>query len=334
MVVEEEVRVKKGKDLSAASMQSPDDLEATYRNKGGKSYVGHVVNVTETADPENDVQLITKVQVESNNVDDAQMLVEAIPELVERTELSQLYTDGGYGSGEVDELCHQNGIEQVQTAIRGATPSKEKLHLADFEIGVDEEENPNRISCPAGKLGAISSLRKPGRYKAIFAQDGCAGCPLLEQCPTHLKKKRPQRSFYFTLNEIRVASRRRRMKQEKATGTNLRAAVEATVRQISCRLQHGHLRVRGHNRVSMVMLASATMANLRRIWRHLTDTAPIENEANDTSNIEKQSQNGKNDSGYGQKYFWDADFGFQDFLLAAQTRFRFSEQSLCLGQFS
>jgi hypothetical protein len=56
--------------LTADSLQSPDDWEATYRHKSGKDYVGYVANVTETSAPENPFQLIVKVQAESNNTDD------------------------------------------------------------------------------------------------------------------------------------------------------------------------------------------------------------------------------------------------------------------------
>jgi len=40
-----------------------------------------VANISEYCDPENSLQLITKVQVEPNNTDDAQMLVEGNTDL-------------------------------------------------------------------------------------------------------------------------------------------------------------------------------------------------------------------------------------------------------------
>ena len=60
-VEEKTLKTKIGKELSASSLQSPDDLEATYRQKNNKSYKGYVANITETCDPENKLQLITKV---------------------------------------------------------------------------------------------------------------------------------------------------------------------------------------------------------------------------------------------------------------------------------
>ncbi len=104
---ESNIVVKAGTELAADTLQSPDDLEATFRKKRGEGHVGYVVNVTETVDPEQGLQLITKVQTEPNTADDAQMLNEALPDLVERTELKTLYTDGTYSSPAVDATCQE-----------------------------------------------------------------------------------------------------------------------------------------------------------------------------------------------------------------------------------
>jgi len=87
---------KENKELTSDCLQSVDDLEATYRTKGDGHYKGYVANITETCDPENELQLITKVQVAPNNVDDTQLLAEALPNLKERTGVKTMITDGGY----------------------------------------------------------------------------------------------------------------------------------------------------------------------------------------------------------------------------------------------
>jgi len=76
-----EVQTKTNEELESGSLQSVDDLEATYRKKGRKKYKGYVANLTETCDPENELQLITKVQVAPNNINDNDLLVEALPRL-------------------------------------------------------------------------------------------------------------------------------------------------------------------------------------------------------------------------------------------------------------
>jgi hypothetical protein len=96
-------RAKENTEITSACLQSVDDLDATYRTKGTGHYKGYVANITETCDPENDIQLITKLQVAPNNVDDGQLLAEALPNLKERTDLETMLTDGGYGSEVSDD---------------------------------------------------------------------------------------------------------------------------------------------------------------------------------------------------------------------------------------
>jgi len=269
IIEEKEIRAKEGGELSADSLQSPDDLEATFRKKRNEEYIGYVTNITETADPDNELQLILKVQTEANTTDDGTMLAEALPELVERTDLKEMYSDGGYNSTQVDNVCHDEEVELIQTAIRGKTPSKEQVNLEDFTFIMNENGEPAQIICPQGQTVAVEKGSKEGRFKATFIEPECAICDLLAQCQMNTLKRQPQkRRLYFTLEQIRVAQRRQRMKQEKKSGRNLRSAVEATVREISCRLGHGRLRVRGKFRVEMTMIASAAMANGRRIWRY------------------------------------------------------------------
>ena len=56
-VEQDTVQSKPNAQLSASSLQSPDDLEATYRNKRGQGYQGYTANLTETCDPDNELQL-------------------------------------------------------------------------------------------------------------------------------------------------------------------------------------------------------------------------------------------------------------------------------------
>ncbi|MFQ5398284.1 MAG: hypothetical protein ACE5E7_01665 [Anaerolineae bacterium] len=174
IVEETALRPKKGDELTADSLQSPDDLEATFRKKRGESYSGYVTNVTETAEPDNPFQLITKVQTESNTTDDAKLLAAALLGLVERTELEIMHSDGGYNSAEVDTICRDEGVELVQTAIRGGRPSSERVNLADFTFILDENGEPAEITCPKGKISKVEAGRKAGRHAATFGRSDCA----------------------------------------------------------------------------------------------------------------------------------------------------------------
>jgi hypothetical protein len=264
------VVAKQNKALSASSLQSPDDLEATYRKKRGTGYRGYTANITETCDPENELQLITKVQVAPNNVDDTQLLAEALPDLKERTDLDTLYTDGGYGSPEIDDAMTDNHIEQIQTAIRGRKPSSEKLHLSDFEIKQSEEGKPTQITCPQGQDVKVQLSNRKNSFMAHFEKDDCQTCPYVSICPAKPGKRDPNWHLRFTQDQTNVSQRRRRSQVHQKEGRNLRAAVEATVRQVKHPFPAGKLPVRGQFRVTCMVIGSAIMSNIRRIQRYRT----------------------------------------------------------------
>ena len=263
------LRPKAGKELSASSLQSPDDAQATYREKAGKGYIGYIVNLAETCEPENDFQLIVKVQTESNNTDDAVMLAKALPELVERTDVDQMYTDGAYNSPDVDDLMREHHVEQIQTAIRGRKPSSDKLSLDDFEWQTDTDGRPEAVTCPHGQHADVTPGHKADRFRAAVQRATCETCPLAGMCPTLPLKRTPERVLRFSQHEVDLALRRQRSTQAHASGQNLRAAVEATVRSVKHPFGNGKVSVRGKPRVSIVIVASALMSNLRRIHQHL-----------------------------------------------------------------
>ena len=63
-------------------------------------------------------------------------------------------------------------------------------------------------------------------------------------------------------------------------GRNLRAAIEATVRQVKHPFPAGKLPVRGRFRVTCMVIGSAMTANIRRIQRCLEARTKLENEKN------------------------------------------------------
>jgi hypothetical protein len=262
---EDDPRPRKGKELSAGSLQSPDDWEATYRNKGGEGHRGYVANLTETCDPENKFQLINKVQVEPNNVDDADMLKEALPDLKERTDVEQIHTDGGYGSPDVDEAMREAKVEQIQTAIRGRKPPEDKLGLEEFDWEIDGDGKPQEVICPHGQRVEVHPGRKEHRYLAYFDSAICSDCTFVDQCSTEPLKRKPRHVLRFSQPETGLALRRKRSADMRAAGQNLRAAAESTMRSVKHPFRNGKLPVRGKPRASMMIVASAAMTNIRRI---------------------------------------------------------------------
>jgi len=266
------VSAKPNTELTSSCMQSPDDLEATYREKRGVGYQGYVANLTETCDPENKLQLITKVQLAPNNTDDDQMLAEALPNLKERTDVDEMNTDGGFGGNKSDPLLAALNVELIQSAIRGRNPDPEKPHLADFDIQLGEDSKPRQVTCPGGQKVTVRPSSQQKSYVACFELPPCQECPLFKEgkCLAQPGKQSDKRlRFRFTLADAQASQRRRRSNESKRQSGNLRAAVEATVRSVKLPFPEAQLPVRGQFRVTCMLIGSAAIANVRRIQRYL-----------------------------------------------------------------
>ena len=269
-LIENSPHAKENTELTSDCLQSVDDLEATYRTKGSEHYKGYVANITETCDPANEIQLITKVQVAPNNVDDTQLLAEALPNLKERTGVETMITDGGYGGEASDVALHEQGVNLIQTAIRGPRPNPDKLQLSDFDLHTDEQGNPVTMTCPHGQTAPVKSTRT-SKWQARFAPTICDTCPFHQKgrCCLKVQIRDPLYLLAFTSRQVVVAKRRKEHLAHKDDESNLRAAIEATVRSVKHPFPAGKLPVRGRVRVTCMVIGSALMSNLRRIQRYL-----------------------------------------------------------------
>ena len=272
----EQVKAKEGKELSACSLQSPDDWEATVREKGDGVHIGYVANITETCDEQNPFQLITKVQVTSNHVDDPQLLLEALPNLAERTKIDTLFSDGGFGSPEVDQALFYHDVTLFQSAIRGHPPAPDKLSLSDFRFEIEKTGRPLNITCPCDQRVAVRYGNQGIDFVAEFDPATCQSCQLVKICPAKPGRRNPMHFLYFSGSEAHVAVRRQRIAEFKTMTNNPRAALEATVRAVKHPFRHGKLPVRGRFRVFYMMVGSAIMNNVRRIQRYMYEQNRLE----------------------------------------------------------
>jgi hypothetical protein len=269
------VRVKKDKELRTGGLQSPDDWEATYRVKNGEAHRGYVSNLTETCEPENPIQLITKVQTAPNLTDDEDLGVEAVPDLKARTNLALLWTDGGYTGPDAERVFREHQVEHIPTNLRGAHPAPDRLGLADFSWQIDEAGVPRTVCCPGKQEVSIRDGFATGRFLCDFDRSICETCRWADQCPAEPVKLRPARVLRVEHRQVQVARLRQRAAWARKPGNNLRSAIESTVRSVTHPFggQAGKLPVRGQIRVTQMIICSALMVNLRRIWHHERELA-------------------------------------------------------------
>ena len=258
--IEEKITVRAANEIRSDSLQSPDDPEATYREKDGEDFHGFVLHACETAHPDNDLQLIVDVAVAPNNQDDSRILHERLPGMHEKTpDLCELHSDAAYPSEANDQLQGEMGILAVQTAIRG------RVAKAPFQIDLDEA-GLLQIRCAAGHVATGRSAAK--HLKAEFTAANCAGCPLAAVC-TAQKRAHGGRTFYFTEADVVKQARHRRIQTLPEERQTLRANVEATMKEFKAPCRNGKLRTRGRWGASRYGFLRAMAINFGRIYRYL-----------------------------------------------------------------
>jgi hypothetical protein len=261
------VQVRPGKEISPASLRSPDDTEATYRKKGGVAYEGYVLNLTESCDPSNPFQLVVKTQSAPNTTEDTTLLNEALPDLKSRTGLHTLYNDAGFCGPDVDDKLRELEVEQVPTALRGRAPDPKHTTLADCTIHLNADGLPVQLVCPHGHTAHVVPGQKEGRFIARWTDAPCPECHF----STHHTGPRPsaQTCLHFSQVDLNRALRRQRMRAYHLGHKSLRAAIEATVGAVKRPFGNDKVPVRGNIRLHQMLIGSATMVNIRRIQRYL-----------------------------------------------------------------
>jgi len=260
-IVDNKITVKPGKELNGSTLQSPDDIDATYRKKRDSHYKGQSVNVTETANPDNELNLITDVAVYSNNTDDSKILNERLEPIIEKTpDLKELHTDGAYGSEDNDKKMEELEITHVQTAVRG--------RKAEVSMEIEEvSDGQYTVKC---QHQSVSSQKTKTRHRACFDLEICKQCSLSRSCPA--KQQSDNRTYYFDRSDYLLGKRNRNIRSLPPERQKIRPNVEATVKEFTKPLNHkGKLRVRGLFKTMVYAHAMAISINFGRVWRHIAE---------------------------------------------------------------
>jgi len=264
-IVEDKITVRDSKELTSSSLQSPDDIDATFRTKRGNNYRGQVVNITETANPENALNLITDVAVEPNNTDDSTILNSRIDEIKTKcNDLNELHTDGAYGSSDNDKKMDINNVNHVQTAVRG--------RVAEVPMKIERTDTEHyQVSCP---LQTVQSQETRTRFKACFDLNICSKCQYFENCQTIIQNN--CRVFYFTDDMAQMQERIHAIELLPLERQKLRPNIEATVKEYTMPFNHkGKLRLRGRFKTILFAFAMSIGINFGRIFRHLMENPDL-----------------------------------------------------------
>jgi len=258
-LTEEKIQIKTSEQLTSSMIQSPDDIEATYRKKQGKEFYGQTVNIVETCNPDNQLNLITDISVHANNIDDSKELNERIDVIKEKTpELGELHFDGAYPSGDNDKKFEKHTITPVQTAIRGRQASGAEIKIERIN------EDKYLVSCPNQTVDSRFSTE---RFKAEFNLKICSTCALASVC--QLKTKKKSRVYYFTPEEYLKRKRLESIGKIPKERRSLRTNIEATVSEFTRKMNNRKLKVRGLFKAQVFAYSTGIGVNFGRIYRYL-----------------------------------------------------------------
>ena len=252
------VKAKPGGDI----MQNPSDPDAT---RDGHKGAGYQVQISETCNPDNEVQLITSALPQTAVESDSEALEPVLEDLKESNLLpEQILADTSYCSDEnVEKAANEYDVELVGPVPSGSVTEEKaySLNIDDFNI---DEKTEEVICCPAGHK-PTSSVHDPetGRTHTVMAESACCGCDYETECP--VKKTRGGYTFCHTAKARRTAGRRR----EEATDVfreryQRRSGIEGTNSGLKRRTGLGQLRVRGKPAVFRSILLKVTGWNILR----------------------------------------------------------------------
>jgi hypothetical protein len=272
------VVLKAAKTVSTSSLQSPHDADATYGRKGK----GYEVQVAESCDEDNAVEMITHVEVTDSCSSDVHATVPTVERLAERgIQPDELVADTTYGSGDNAVEAERLGTELTSPVSGSAVdveeaPEEERvLTEADFIVSASCD---HPAVCPAGHMAIEETQQQghPNRVEVTFDQATCQACPLLPCCPAELNR---EQSGYALPIDLVAANLEHRRRVETSGAFKdryaIRAGIEATNSELKRGHGLGHLRVRGSPRVELAVYLKALACNVKRMVRSLIpETAP------------------------------------------------------------
>jgi hypothetical protein len=136
------IQIRDKEEISAGSVQSPNDLDCSYRDKDGQIVKGYSVNVTETCS-DNQLNLITDIKTVKVNTPDTAFLIDAVEATnsVTGQTVDTIHSDGAYHSPTNSGFCSSNDIDMVLTGIQGVqgrydlNPLQNGLQVIDTQTG-------------------------------------------------------------------------------------------------------------------------------------------------------------------------------------------------------
>jgi len=262
IVEEDENKAKKvvfkaNKDVPSDSLQNPSDPDAGYDGHKGQGYQAQISENYSKNDEQEELSLITYVEVEPAHESDANALLPAIESTHERgLGPEEMLADTAYGGDDNCEKAKEIGVEVI-SPVSGKVKN-DCITLADFELS---NEGTVTACCQGHK--PVEIKQRKDKHVAVFDSNICSACSCQDACPVTVGKK--AHYLRYDNKAIRLANRRCYEKTpESKDKYRYRAGVEATMSQCKAKTGLRRLRVRGLKAVSFCVFLKAAGINILR----------------------------------------------------------------------
>jgi len=240
------------KEISARSVQNPNDPDATYRSKNGEEVRGYTHNVTETCDDEDVAttargikiqkpKLIVHVSVQPASTPDTDLYEPGLKGAMDVTgrKPESSTADGGYQSAQTQSFAEGEGIEAVFTGFQG------REGAYDLELSPDGKSLQATKRATGEKLP--TGMTKSGSWRIEDVKDG---------------KKHTR---YVTKENIAASMRRKAFEAIPKAKRWLRNNVEATIFQHTFHTRNNKTRYRGLMKQKIFALSRCLWVNCVRL---------------------------------------------------------------------
>lgn len=224
---------KKNEEITAQSVQSPHDTDCTYRNKDGNKVKGYSINIAESCDDGNVLNLIANVDVRIVSASDLDFFQDDTDKAqqVFTSKIEAAHVDGAYHSPDNQQYCKDNSIELYLHAITGPK-ARYSLEFLDGKLSICDTFTGKLID-----------------YQKLINKDGIVRWRI-----------KPENGYrYFNQKDIDTSLIRKKITETPIETLQKRNNVEATVFQVGYHYPNDKSRYRG-------LVKHQMWANIRCFW--------------------------------------------------------------------
>ena len=272
---EPKIEIRK-KPVGDKIISSPHNTDAEYTRKRKQTVVGHKAFVTETCDPDNEVQFITDANLETAKHADSKETLKIEERLEDNgTKPEILYGDAGFVNGKTILESAEKGIDLAgpssgrSQSIENFEQEDRPLDTADFEVRInDNTKELEVLSCPNKQKPLDQQRSDKGHILVHFESETCSQCPLQDRCPVKIGVK----VSTLTISEEQYAGAIRHQQYMEDSDYRQECGIRAGAESLVNEVANGHgtrkSRHRTEKRSRLQLIFASIGCNVKRFIRY------------------------------------------------------------------